>query len=99
MIGLDTPEEYEQHMGKPLALSMVAFISALSLIAALAWLTLEDPADDPCEGSQRDVGAAVLADEGGDQDALINRAIIVRGKCAKHEPDEQAGKAGKAERD
>jgi hypothetical protein len=71
-------------MGKPLLFSLVAFVSVVVVVAALAWLTREDSAD-PCAGG-RDVGAAVLADDG-DQDALVNRALIVRGKCEKKEQE------------
>ncbi len=81
--------ERSLQMGRPLLLSLVAFVSVVAVVAALAWLTREDPAADPCASRGRDVGAAVLADDSGDQDALVNRALIVRGECEKHEKDEQ----------
>ncbi len=59
----------------------LAFFAVILLIAVLAWLTLVD--EDPCTNPQSDISAAVLADEDGDQDALVNRAIIVRGDCEK----------------
>ena len=59
-------------------------VFVLGLIALLYWLTLEDPVD-PCADPQTDISAAVLGDESGDQDALVNRAIIMRGACDKGE--------------
>ena len=59
-----------------------AFVFIVAMIALLAWLTgtvlIEE---DPCADLQSDISAAVLADEDGDQEALTNRAIIMRGKC------------------
>ncbi|MEH6570019.1 MAG: hypothetical protein V7709_13145 [Halioglobus sp.] len=37
--------------------------------------------EDPCANPQADITGSVLADEEGDQDALINRAIILKGNC------------------
>lgn len=76
-------------MGNPLVLSVVAFVAAVTVVAALAWLTHEGEGDtaDACASRNRDVGAAVLADSDGDQDALVNRSIIVRGKCEQDERD------------
>ena len=52
------------------------------MIAALA--TLTEPADhDPCAYPQSDIGAAVLGDGAGDQDALVNRAMLMRAACEK----------------
>jgi hypothetical protein len=63
-----------------------AFIFIVAMIALLAWLTRSALVEeDPCADPQADISAAVLADEDGDQDALANRAIIMRGKCAKKE--------------
>lgn len=70
-------------MTKPLLLSAVAFVAVLVIVAALAVLTGEE--DTACSSAERDIGAAVLADDSGDQDALVNRAIIVRGKCEQDE--------------
>jgi hypothetical protein len=61
-------------------LQVATFVFAVFLIAVLAWVTLYEP-EDPCAQTRTDVGAAVLADQPGDQDALVNRAIIVRGDC------------------
>jgi hypothetical protein len=61
-------------------LRVATFLFVLLLIAVLAWLTLTPP-DDPCVTPRVDIGAAVLADEPTDQDALVNRAIIMRGDC------------------
>ncbi len=55
-----------------------AAITLLILTAALYWLTLEEA--DPCAAPQADISAALLA-EGGDGDALANRAILMRGAC------------------
>jgi hypothetical protein len=75
-------------MGKvPLFLSLVAFASVIAVVAALAWLTREPPDAEPCAGAQRDIDAAVLADDNGDQEALVNRAVIVRGKCENNEQE------------
>ncbi|MCB1842494.1 MAG: hypothetical protein KDI09_05985 [Halioglobus sp.] len=68
-------------------LKVAAFAFILGLVALLYWLTLYEP-EDPCKDLQQDVGGAILADEAGDQDALVNRAIILRGRC-KQEPDEE----------
>ena len=67
-------------MGKNQALNIVAAVFTIFFLAVLAWLTLLDE-EDPCAGSTADIGAAVLADEPGDQDALVNRAIIVHKEC------------------
>ena len=62
------------------SLQIASFLFAIVLVAGLAWLTM--PADDdPCANPQGDIGAAVLAEETGDQDALVNRAIIMRANC------------------
>lgn len=81
--------------------SVVAFATLVVVIVSLYWLTIEpqkselqnnSAADDVCPSSarqtnnpQQSVGAAVLADEPGDQEALINRAIIVKAKCGQDE--------------
>ena len=66
-------------------LAFGVFVLAVGLIAMLAWLTVHE--EDPCANLQGDVGAAVLAEGEGDQDALVNRAIIARGRCEKKEPE------------
>ncbi|WP_116364121.1 hypothetical protein [Parahaliea mediterranea] len=70
-------------MSKPLLLSIVAFVAVVTLVAVLAIVTEDDA--QRCASPGRDVGAAVLADAEGDQDALVNRAIIVRGNCEQDE--------------
>lgn len=62
-------------------LPVVAFTAVVVVVAALAWLTYDERSAEACADVNRDVGAAVLADRDGDQDALVNRAIIVRGEC------------------
>ena len=64
---------------KDTLLKFGVFVLVVGLIALLSWLTLYE--EDPCANPGGDVGAAVLADKAGDQDALVNRAIIVRGNC------------------
>ncbi len=61
------------------------FLLIVLLIGLLAILTQEE--EDPCATQQADISAAVLADSEHDSDALANRAILMRGKCAK--PDAQ----------
>jgi len=61
-------------------LKAAIFIFIISLIAVLAWLTLVEETD-PCANPQADISGAVLADQAGDQDALVNRAIILKGDC------------------
>jgi len=70
---------------KPL-LQVAAFLFAVFLIAVLAWLTLSEE-DDPCANFQADISAAVLAEQAGDQDALVNRAIIANRNCGKKAED------------
>jgi Fatty acid cis/trans isomerase (CTI) len=55
------------------------FIFVMMAIAVLATLT-EEP-EPGCTNATSDVSAAILADDPADQDALTNRAIIVRGDC------------------
>ena len=70
---------------KKTLLAFGVFIFVIGLVALLAWLTLYE--EDPCASQQADIGAAVLGDEAGDQEALANRAIIVRGNCEKKDAD------------
>lgn len=78
-------------MDKPPVASSVAVIAAaitaVVVAAALYWLTRDEASVGACASSERDVGAAVLADSDSDQEALVNRAIIVRGKCEQDERD------------
>jgi hypothetical protein len=67
------------------ALKAATFIFILFLIAVLAWLTVTEETD-PCATPQMDISGAVLADQTGDQDALVNRAIILKGNC-EEKPD------------
>ena len=61
------------------SMQIITFIAIISLVGILAWLTMTD--EDPCANPQTDITGSVLADEEGDQDALINRAIILKGNC------------------
>lgn len=67
-------------MGNKTLMRVISFAFIVFMVAVLAWVTLDEP-EDPCTDSQADIGAAVLADEPGDQEALVNRAIIVKGNC------------------
>ncbi len=71
------------------ALRAALFVFVIGLIAVLAWLTTSENQQDPC-ASQQDVNAAVLAEPNGDQDALVNRAIILRGRCKQKSTDNKA---------
>ena len=62
-------------------LRAVSVATVLLLVAIMAWLSLTD--EDPCANPQADISAAVLAEQAGDQDALINRAIIMKSECEK----------------
>ena len=64
------------------ALKAASLLFILFLIAVLAWLTVTEETD-PCANPQVDISGAVLADQAGDQDALVNRAIILKGNCEK----------------
>ena len=66
-------------------LAFAVFVLAVGLIATLAWLTVYE--EDPCANIQGDVGAAVLAEGDGDQDALVNRAIIMRANCEESDAE------------
>jgi hypothetical protein len=75
-------------MGNSWVLKIATFAFVVFLVWLLAWLTLT-PEPDPCEDPAIDVSAAVIADQEGDQDALVNRAIILRGKCDRDKPAQE----------
>jgi hypothetical protein len=75
-------------MGKSSVLKIATFAFVVFLVWLLAWLTLT-PEPDPCEGPDSDVSAAVIADQQGDQEALVNRAIIMRGKCERDTAEQE----------
>jgi hypothetical protein len=62
-------------------LQVISILVVILLIAVMAWLTHTE--EDPCASPQADISGAVLAEADGDQDALANRAIIMKGKCKK----------------
>ena len=66
-------------------LRFAVFVMVVTLIAILAWVTLYE--EDPCANAQADVGGAILATEPGDQDALVNRAIMVRARAVLPTPE------------
>lgn len=63
------------------SMKIITFAAIISLVGLLAWLTNTN--EDPCANPQTDISASVLADADGDQDALINRAIIMKANCDK----------------
>ncbi|GHD29581.1 hypothetical protein GCM10007053_10360 [Halioglobus pacificus] len=66
---------------RPAGFKAVTFVFVISMIAVLYWLTFGQQAD-PCAAPQSDISGAVLADDEDAQDALVNRAIVVRANCA-----------------
>lgn len=81
-------------MPQSVIFKIAVFVTLVVLVAALYWLTLDEP-EDPCANPQGDISGAVLADEHGDQDALVNRAIIMKSRCER----EALERAEQAERD
>ncbi len=75
-------------MSKKLAFSLLSFAVILLLIYLLARLT-ESGSEDPCENPQADISAAVLAEGEGDQEGMVNRAILARGECEARRKKEQ----------
>ncbi len=73
---------------KPTWFKALIFFFVVGMIALLYWVTLVDT-EDPCASPQADISGAVLADDPGSQDALVNRAIIMRGACDKAEDRNQ----------
>lgn len=73
---------------KPTWFKALIFLFLLGTIALLYWLTLVET-EDPCVNPQADVSGAVLADDPGSQDALVNRAIIMRGACDPEKKQKQ----------
>ncbi len=74
-------------MARTTIFTIVAFIAVISLAAVLYQMTRDPVTVDACFDSHRDIGAAVLADDEEDQDALVNRAIIVRANCDQNEQE------------
>ncbi len=73
-------------MDKSGLIKAAVFFFAIGLVVLLYRLTLDDSVQDPCAQPQSDISGAVLSDEQ-DQDAMVNRAIIMKGRC--REKDEQ----------
>lgn len=69
-------------------LKIATFAFVVFIVWLLVWLTTP-PEENPCEDPQTDVSAAVIADQGGDQEALVNRAIILRGNCEQERKDKR----------
>jgi hypothetical protein len=69
-------------------LKLGAFAFVVFLIWLLARLTATEE-EDPCANPQTDISGAVLGESEGDQDALVNRAIILRGKCEPQQEQEK----------
>ncbi|MBT4521374.1 MAG: hypothetical protein HOC23_15350 [Halieaceae bacterium] len=68
-------------MDRKTVLKAASFLLVIGLIALLALLTHQEKPEQPCANPQADISAAVLAEQDADQDALVNRAIILRGPC------------------
>ena len=66
-------------MNKTTVLRAGSLLLVILLIAVLAILTQQE--EDPCSNPQADISGAILADGDGDQDALANRAILMRANC------------------
>lgn len=66
---------------KNTVLRITSILVVILLSAVLAWLTFTE--EDPCVNPQADISGAVFAEPDGDQDALVNRAIILKAKCKK----------------
>jgi len=73
--------------------ALVAFAAVVALTAVLAWLTRSPSQHDPCADPQQDISGAVLADDPGAQDALVNRAIMMRRLCVKQRAEQQRGES------
>lgn len=77
-------------MNTKMILRAATFLFVILIVGVLIQLTLDD--SDPCDTPDADMTAAVLADGEGDQSALTNRAIVMRGKCSSAEavaPEEE----------
>lgn len=68
-------------MSKKNVLQALSLLLVILLIGVLATLTQEE--EDPCANPQADISGAILADNPDDQDALANRAILMRGNCER----------------
>jgi Fatty acid cis/trans isomerase (CTI) len=66
-------------MGNKKVLQVATLLLIVLLVGALAILTQQE--EDPCANPQADITGAILADDAGDQDALANRAILMRAQC------------------
>jgi hypothetical protein len=71
----------DMESNKNTALRTTSVLVVMLLIGVMAWLTFTE--EDPCANPQADISGAVLAEPDGDQDALANRAIVMKGKCKK----------------
>jgi len=71
---------------KPKWFNAMLFVFVTGMIALLYWVTLVET-EDPCSQAQQDISGAVLADDPDSQDALANRAILMRGACKDPEED------------
>ena len=70
------------------------FLFVVLAIATLAYLTQDE--EPQCSDVGTDMTAAILADSEGDQDALTNRAIIMKGACDKREQASDAERVDEA---
>ncbi|MCR9105760.1 MAG: hypothetical protein NXI15_10745 [Gammaproteobacteria bacterium] len=63
------------YMQRSVIFRIAVFVTVAILVAALFWLTLDEP--DSSAGPQLDISGAVLAEQASDQDALVNRALLL----------------------
>ena len=72
---------------------ITAVITAIVVFVALYWVTLSpsDPAADPCLDTL-DLSAAAISENESDQAALMDNAVLQRGKCTKLQKGEPQGK-------
>ena len=73
---------------KPAWFKALIFFFVVGMIALLYYVTLVET-EDPCANPQADISGAVLADDPDSQDALVNRAIIMRGACDEEQDKEK----------
>ena len=64
---------------------LTSVVVVLLLIYVLYHLTLQET--DPCAELGAGTGAAILAEEGADQEALTNRAIVEKAGCPPPTPE------------
>ena len=64
--------------------TFLVIVATVFFVTVFYWLTLQEDWD-PCTNLDGDIVAAIMSDDLNDQDALVNRAIAVRGSCEDKE--------------